>query len=374
MMSNLRSFPVCSFLLLLLLLGGTRRPGVLCAAKLQAALILPHGDAAWDPFTIPSTDKEARAAALEIAQAARTGAAWFAIAAAQQQQTVLDVIVLISPHGVALSNDFGVYWNAAAGGRAEIGSDNQNHDNTNYSTTYTVTLPFVPLAPALSRQLVEALQHQNNVTGIQFPETNIPGTVPMVLSWAEVIPLLLLDTAKSENSNQQQQQQHLIWTQPLRRFDHPARRVISELLQLGQRLGDWMDGDDQQGTNFGVLVSGDLSHTHRADGPYGYSAAAAALDRALGAWASGDPCCSTNANALLVTAAALQDEALSCGFTGFVLLHGMLCRNNRNDQQQWKSDVLVNRNATYFGMMVANLSRTTTTTSSFDDDDGTNAS
>ncbi len=41
--------------------------------------------------------------------------------------------------------------------------------------------------------------------------------------------------------------------------------------------------------------------------------------QACGEWAS-----SLNSTALLVTAASLVDRALSCGYTGLVMLHGMM--------------------------------------------------
>jgi aromatic ring-opening dioxygenase LigB subunit len=109
-----------------------------------------------------------------------------------------------------------------------------------------------------------------------------------------------------------------------------------------------------------VVVSGVLSHTHADTGPYGYSAPSAAMDAALGSWAAA-PC--AHAHDLLVMAAALQNQALSCGFTGFVLLHGMLCGVDGNHhipnthRREWNSQVLVNWNVTYYGMMVARYER-----------------
>ena len=81
-----------------------------------------------------------------------------------------------------------------------------------------------------------------------------------------------------------------------------------------------------------VLVSSDLAHTHLASGPYGYSPAAEPFDLAVGRWAS-DPVkhvsvqsrlstqeflsglspVARQAEALLVEAARLAPDALSCG-------------------------------------------------------------
>jgi hypothetical protein len=97
----------------------------------------------------------------------------------------------------------------------------------------------------------------------------------------------------------------------------------------------------------------------------------AAFDAAVGRWAA-DPC--RQAVSLLEEARSLQPEALSCGFTGMVLLHGMLCSgDNDNDDNMvdnnegtgfdhpaaWDAHVWANRNVTYYGMMVASYERVT---------------
>jgi hypothetical protein len=123
-----------------------------------------------------------------------------------------------------------------------------------------------------------------------------------------------------------------------------------------------------------VVISGDMSHTHRPDGPYGYSEMSAAFDAAVGRWAA-DPC--HQAHSLLEEARSLQPEALSCGFTGMVLLHGMLCSGDGDDDDDsmndpnnnqgtgfdppavWDAHVWANRNVTYYGMMVASYEHIT---------------
>jgi aromatic ring-opening dioxygenase LigB subunit len=259
-----------------------------------------------------------------------------------------------------LNNDFGVYLNAAASGSAEIGTDLPTNESS-----YTVSLSSIPLSPDLTQQLLSDLSwaHQN-VTGIK-----IPANQDAPLYWGEIIPLLLIpreqqgvqipaagrrslrpDAAVVQHARHRR---HFIWTHPLRRYDS-APDMIPELLRVGAMLGDWLESLP---VTVGVVISGDLSHTHQSDGPYGYSKTAAVMDAAFGSWAASNPC--QNANDLLVRAAALQDTAKSCGFTGFVLLHGMLCgdRSRLTHTPNWTSKVLVNRNATYFGMMVAEFTR-----------------
>ena len=351
-------------------------------ATLQAALILPHGDAAWDPSLYDNDNDNTRDAAQAIATAARQASAWFT----SNPNHHLEVILVVSPHGVALSNDFGIFLNDQASGSVELGRDDRRNSSShnNASNYYTVDLPPVPLALDQARDLVQYLSsvQGQNVTGLQFPE-NPP--IPM-LRWAEVIPLLLLQEqitlrgkkhqSNSRNHQQQQQQpRYIIWTQPLRRYEQMAGVImIPELLQLGHEIRQWMDSTQ---LSYGVLVSGDLSHRHTADGPYGVDPVASRqFDAAVGAWAAHRVCDPASSAALLETAAAWQSRGLSCGFTGFVLLQGILCGDDSHvrvdrssgtttagSQPQppsttsWRSQVLVNRNVTYFGMMVANFSR-----------------
>lgn len=92
--------------------------------------------------------------------------------------------------------------------------------------------------------------------------------------------------------------------------------MVPELTRIGGEVYKWLETRPER---IAVVVSADLAHTFREDGPYGYTPAAVPFDRAIGAWAS-----ELDQDALLVEAASLVDEALSCGYTGLVLLNGML--------------------------------------------------
>ena len=87
-----------------------------------------------------------------------------------------------------------------------------------------------------------------------------------------------------------------------------------------------------------------VAHTHLASGPYGYNPAAVPFDAALGAWAS-----SLDPAPLLENATALADDAKSCGFTGAVMLHGLL----NASCGRFTPRLLANAAPTYYGMMVA---------------------
>ena len=133
--------------------------------------------------------------------------------------------------------------------------------------------------------------------------------------------------------------------------------MVPELTKVGAAIRNWME---QMLLRIGVLISGDMSHTHQASGPYGYSNTSAPFDAAVGHWAA-NPC--HHAASLLQEATSLQDHAMSCGFTGMVLLHGMLCGDSSDDHPPtWDplvhDHVVVNRNATYYGMMAATFGST----------------
>jgi aromatic ring-opening dioxygenase LigB subunit len=307
-------------------------------AILFRAAILPHGDEAFDPSRFaPGSDS--RHAAEHISKAAHDTGWWLRDDVALKENHDGDeddddgrssrqsLLFVSSPHGVALSNNFAVYVGGGAthtaSGMAVIGAPDD--------PLYTVHMQSIELASDRALELIEFLHHPN-VTGFDLADTP--------LRWGEVIPLLF---------TKQRTRNHLFWTYPLRRFNESVA-MIPELLDIGHRLGLWFDILPEV---VSIVISGDLAHRHRADGPYGYSNASQPMDEAIGRWAS-NPC--ENANDLLQGAAALQNEALSCGFTGFVLLHGILCGHDPLIDK-WSSQVLVNRNATYFGMMVAQFER-----------------
>merc|ERR1712124_179351 len=89
-----------------------------------------------------------------------------------------------------------------------------------------------------------------------------------------------------------------------------------ELMRMGAAVGKALDCLSQRVV---VLISSDLAHTHLASGPYGYSPAAEPFDNSIGKWAR-----SLEDAPLLQTARRLVPDALSCGYTGLCLLHGLM--------------------------------------------------
>jgi aromatic ring-opening dioxygenase LigB subunit len=82
----------------------------------------------------------------------------------------------------------------------------------------------------------------------------------MYLRWGEVIPLLIIDNAESTS------RRHIILSHPLRRYTE-SPDMIPELLWLGRSLLEWAKSRPER---IVMVISADLSHTHRPDGPYGY--------------------------------------------------------------------------------------------------------
>ena len=288
--------------------------------ELIASVVLPHGDFALDPTLLPAGSTE-RDAADEVSAAAHEAGRWLS--------TIIkpDLVILSTPHGMELTNDFAFYLGTKASGYVALGQDLHN------GTTRRVDLSTISLAPNETQSLLHHLRTQD-VSGI----LSYADSEDVALRWGEVIPLLLVDSSKRIRRH------HIILSHPLRRYTQSSS-MVSELLVLGKSLREWADSRRER---IAIVVSSDLSHTHRVDGPYGYSNSSARFDAAVGRWAK-NPL--ENANCLLVEATALQDGAKSCGFTGLVMLHGSLIDGS------FETRVLANRNATYYGMMVATFVR-----------------
>jgi len=74
------------------------------------------------------------------------------------------------------------------------------------------------------------------------------------------------------------------------------------------------------------------------------------FDRACGRWAA-----TLERDFLIGEAASKVNKALSCGFTGLVMLEGFLARSAQHTYggRQWAPKLLANFHPTYYGMMVS---------------------
>ena len=400
-----------------------RKGGVeVCRGRATAIVVggvlLPHGDFALDPTFFANGTLE-REVANDVARGARHVGLWLVErqhhrtlvptnTAGEKNNTTKDqtrnstddeplIVLMTTPHGIKLDYEYGIYISSKGSGTATIGGDCTGfRDTSGYSgrrgkitkrflngqwterkqqgrhhcqhKSYNVTLEHIDLAPtSLAQDLLTNLRRDKNhpVSGVY----SYNDEAPIPLNWGEIVPLLLLPTNFA-----QKRILPLIWTFPYRRYNHSVE-MVPELLRVGADIMQWAR---QRPEKIAILVSGDLSHTHQASGPYGYSAASALYDEAIGRWAGGNintnsnsekflrswnPCRPEAANALLNRARELQPDAKSCGFTGYVMWHGMMCSSSPSSiltkdspattTPKFDSRVFVDRNVSYYGMIGA---------------------
>lgn len=296
-------------------------------ASVIGAFVLPHGGVLLEPSTLQNASARAEAHRLRVAmkQVGR-----------QVSQLKPDVIFLSSPHTFTSTEDYLVMLQPNASGSM---SDDGDTCHMCYSAS-------APMASDMAQRLVGHLRQSfRDVSGLGAWGAPGESAYPFPLRWAEIIPLYFFDwRALHEHGTKL-----LVFSMPYRRFQ--AREMIGELLQLGDAIWSFLDSRPER---IAIVISGDLAHTHSASGPYGYSPAAQPFDNAIGQWIG-----MLNATALLSTAADLQDKALSCGFTGFVALHGGIIAAMRSSRQQldeaWSSELVAIGHPTYFGMAIGSF-------------------
>ena len=296
-------------------------------SAIVVAATLPHGDFVYDPSLVQSANGS-------VALHGNATLLGKVIAAAQP-----DIILLTSPHGLEDSNNFVLYQNSNSSGFAHLGDDLHNASFPGYD---------VPLSAAgaknISSALVETLGGRlQNISGlVAFGDGE-----PIALRWGEVIPLSFVDRYVKHSGVKV-----IVWSMPARRHDQSGSPMTGELLRLGAALAEALERLPQR---VALLISSDLAHTHLASGPYGYSTAAEPFDAAIGEWAS-----SLADEPLLVRARSLVGKALSCGYTGLVLLHGVLTRSSVFVRDEWRPmrrGPFALAHPTYYGMLVAGFER-----------------
>lgn len=289
----------------------------LCSYLVTAQIpgvFLPHGDFAFDPTLAPLSPLGARDAAVKVARGSRQAARAF------ERHQHMDTILLITPHGMQLDHDFGIYMAKSGQGYATLGQD-----LIPPRPSYNVSIDHLPMNFAASQDLLDAMKnhHHQNISGIYPPNEESP----MPLNWGEILPLKILMEMAGDDSSWNNETSVMILSLPHRRYDR-AQEMVPELLRLGCLIGAWIQ-NLQPWSNIGVVISGDLSHTHLSSGPYGYSSASAPYDEAMGRWASNP---NQNVDQLIHIAANFQPQALSCGFTGYVLWQGIYQQSQSNDE------------------------------------------
>jgi aromatic ring-opening dioxygenase LigB subunit len=234
-----------------------------------------------------------------------------------------DLIFLSTPHGLIDGTNFLFYSNSDAEGHADVG-------------TYRVSVS-LQVDRAKVRQVVDHLR-KSSVTNV----STLSGFVnkePLPLRWGEVLPLLY-----AEGTFRHRRPSAILMSQPSRRSTE-AVAMIPELRRLGAALFRVFDPWKERVV---VLASADLAHTHLPSGPYGFSPAADPFDTACGKWAA-----TLHSETLIVTAARHALAARACGFTGLVMLDGLL--HAARSRGPWRSELLAIGHPSYYGMMVAQM-------------------
>jgi len=184
----------------------------------------------------------------------------------------------------------------------------------------------------LVAEILANLEDSHKISGL----TAFGDSYDFPLGWGEVLPLHALYRRSSQKFPV------VVLSQPSRRHDE-AQDMIPELLDLGAALFEILERDEKK---VAVIASCDLAHTHDPNGPYGYSSAAAPFDHACSQWAD-----TLNETVLLTVAKDLVPDALSCGYTSMVMMHGLLKAHNPG----WKPNLYALAHPTYYGMLVASF-------------------
>lgn len=238
-----------------------------------------------------------------------------------------DVIILSTPHGISAPDDFVFYLSPQGYGSAD--TDNCVCPPCCYNLS-------VPMDTEVTSKIVDFLKGSNNVTFLSAFGPPGKEDVPFPLRWGEIVPIYFSKEVLSKTK-------FVFLSHPSHRYTDDVI-MIPELYKLGSNLRYFVDSLNK---SVAIVISADLAHTHLKSGPYGFSTAAEPFDKACGKWVT-----SQDSKVLLVEAAGYVDKALSCGYTGFVMLDGML---KSGTSIKWKSHLYVNEHPSYYGMMVASF-------------------
>ncbi len=266
------------------------------------AAVLPHGALVLKPMD--ETSKSLRQEMENVAD--------------EIEKVKPDLIVLSTPHGIMLKNHFAFYHSQKAAGSAEWEDDYKE---------FTLTLE-------LDIETTEKLAEKTNA---ELITPHVP-SLPIEIRWGEVIPLYFMFQKITLKA--------IILSHPARRYIHPET-MEEELRKLGQQISQFFEQRDE---NVAVIVSGDWAHTHLESGPYGHSEDAEPFDEAIGDWLSNLHLKNQNWRDAKAKAAELVNTALSCGYTGLMLLDGII-------QGNWTGKLHTIGAPTYYGMAVASYKR-----------------
>lgn len=231
-----------------------------------------------------------------------------------------ELLILVTPHGLNLENDFLIY-------------EHNEFTGNYYNIVEKKSVVYGDLVDTkrwqgdqeFSLQLKQFIaKNEIDIRGLSQGYADYP----LTLAWGETVPLYYLPAEKS--------QRIIILGIPRSRHED-IFKIQDTLVKLGQTLIEFCQ--DQEET-ISIIFSGDLSHTHIAEGPYGYHPTSKTFDYLVREW-SKFPRRETF-NKIL----ELQPTALACGMAGLSMLQGIA------DKYQLNNDISFYDLPTYFGMII----------------------
>jgi len=259
-----------------------------------------------------------------------------------------DLIILVTPHGIGLSDSYGIYSNPTANGNAEW---------LDHWTEFTAD---VTLDETRSPELIAKLRSE----GIDVQGIRSYGGLEMKLRWGEVIPIWYMQKYLTNNPK------YIIMSNDLK---ERTTELEQFRLDTGRVLSDFVRSLEEKVL---VVISGDLAHYHPTDveDPIYLPArpmpvlpeTAQEFEDRMNSWVqSGQPIIDPGDETSVKyawdpslalhhirAAQAVEPEAGACGMKGLVLLHGLLAAE-KSAGSTLISEVVVHKVPTYYGMMAA---------------------
>lgn len=192
----------------------------------------------------------------------------------------------MTPHDLNVEKDFLFFGGTTAAG-------NGDEQEANY--TYVLPSINVTIDVDLTQKLMRSMAA--NATMLSSPSDEAH------LIWGSVVPILFLPSSSSLR--------FVFVSLPGRRLVNNAVDMVPELLRVGQSFLQVLESSSS--SRVGLLISGDLSHRHLCDGPYGCDPSADKFDNAVAKWFQ-------NTAGSIDPFVKLAKDALSCGFSGLVIM------------------------------------------------------
>jgi aromatic ring-opening dioxygenase LigB subunit len=290
-------------------------------AEVVSVIVLPHGGTLLDLSQATTPEGSAAAEALSIG----------ALATGQDAlASKPELVVIITPHGFSDEESILLYGTPTA-----QGSWGNFHASLHVDTETTHELSSYLNQHSYPTRLL----HSKDIHE------------PILLKWAEVIPWVLLGSPTDTPA--------LIISMPGRWYAETSKQA-PELLRFGQLLHSFLRGPEQPRTL--LVASADLAHTHDCQHEsFGCSPDAKPFEDAVQDWVKNQAF-----NLLLEDAGSREQQAQTCGYAQFLIIHGLLEAVQEAHGETAKGTVVAHGAPTYFGMMVAKWDLPSNTSSSAD--------